>query len=116
MSIDSASPAADPATDADGYDLRYVAYLDLFKALVERAERERAENERLTEVLFLLRDTLCHNSAISMRFTYFSDCILISAERSAIGLWQILGSIDILTCNLLQFDMLVRGGLAIGGK
>ncbi len=67
------------------------------------------------EVLRLLRDTLCQAPAISMQFTYFSDCILISAERSAAGLWQMLCSIDILTCNLLQFDVLARGGLAAGG-
>ncbi|MGB8061326.1 MAG: hypothetical protein WCF26_05485 [Candidatus Sulfotelmatobacter sp.] len=101
----------------DGYNQRYVAFLDLlgFKALVERAEREPAEQERLMEVLRLLRDTLCQAPAISMQFTYFSDCILISAERSAAGLWQMLCSIDILTCNLLQFDVLARGGLAAGG-
>jgi hypothetical protein len=42
----------------DGYNPRYVAFLDLlgFKALVERAEREPAEQERLMEVLRLLRD------------------------------------------------------------
>ena len=67
------------------------------------------------EVLRLLRETLCHAPAISMQFTYFSDCIPISAERSASSLWQILCSINILTCNLLQFDVLARGGLAVGG-
>lgn len=99
------------------YRDRYVAFLDIlgFRSFVESAESKPKERARLQEVLNLMRDTLCQNPAIDMRFTHFSDCIVISIERTAQGLLEAFQSIDILTFNLLQFDVLLRGGLVAGG-
>lgn len=104
---------ADASSD---YRDRYVAYLDLlgFKVLVERAEREPDERTRLREALALMRDTLCHSPRLGMRFTYFSDCIVFSIDRTAEGLWETFQSLTLLTSNLLQFDILIRGGLVAG--
>jgi hypothetical protein len=49
-----------------------------------------------------------------MRFTHFSDCIVLSTDRTAEGLWEAFQSINLLTFNLLQFDCLIRGGLDVG--
>jgi len=98
------------------YRTKYVAFLDLlgFRALVKRSGLDVLERHRLVEALKLVRDTLCEDPSIDFRFTYFSDCIVLSAEHSNRALWQIFQAIEVLTCNLLQYDILVRGGLAVG--
>jgi hypothetical protein len=98
------------------YRTKYVVFLDLlgFSALVERSGTDVLERHRLVEALKLVRDTLCENPSIDFRFTYFSDCIVLSAENSPQALWQIFQFIELLTCNLLQYDILVRGGLTVG--
>ena len=85
------------ANDVNEYRERYVAFLDLlgFKVLVEHAETDQIERERLTEAVDRLRRTLCNNPAIGMRFTYFSDCIMVTAERSPRGLWELLTSLHL---------------------
>lgn len=105
------------STVANEYRERYVVFLDLlgFKVLVENAEVDQETRNRLGESLDRLRETLCNDAAIDMRFTYFSDCIVITAERSQPGLWELLKSVRTLTCNLLQNDVLVRGGMTLGG-
>jgi len=50
-----------------------------------------------------------------MKFKHFSDCIVLSAFQSPEGLLEIFHGIELLTLNLLQYDILVRGGLARGG-
>ena len=101
----------------DDYKDRYVAYLDLlgFKTQVESAERNPAERVRLRDILALVRDTLCENPLVGARLTYFSDCIVFSADRTDQGLWHMFNSICALTFNLLQYDVFVRGGLVGGG-
>jgi hypothetical protein len=98
------------------YRTKYVVFLDLlgFSALVDRIGQDVLERHRLVESLKLVRDTLCENPAIDFRFTYFSDCIVISAEHSPHALWQIFQSVQVLTVNLLQYDILVRGGMTVG--
>jgi hypothetical protein len=72
------------------------------------------ERRRVIEALKLVTNTLSTNPAIDLRFTHFSDCIVLSAERSPHALWEIFQSIELLTFNLLQFDFFVRGGLTVG--
>lgn len=102
--------------DVDDYQERYVAFLDLlgFKVRVERAERDLDQRAKLREILSLMRYTLCESPPVDMRFTHFSDCIVLSAQRTSAGLWEMFQSIDLLTFNLLQYDVLVRGGLTAG--
>lgn len=108
-------------TEFSSYDAEYkecyVVFLDLlgFKVLVENSETDLDGRKRLTDSLDRLRETLCNNPAINMRFGYFSDCIIITAERSELGLWELLASVCILACNLLQNDVLIRGAMTAGG-
>jgi hypothetical protein len=110
------SQTVDSGADVDDYQERYVAFLDLlgFKAQVERAEENLEQRAKLRDILSLMRDTLCESPAVGMRFTYFSDCIVLSAQRTRAGLWEMFQSIDLLTFNLLQYDVFVRGGLTAG--
>jgi len=100
----------------NNYREKYVIFLDLlgFRELVKKIGQDVLERHRVIEALKLVRDTLCPNPNIDLRFTYFSDCIVLSAERSAHALWEIFQSIELLTFNLLQYDVFVRGGLAVG--
>ncbi len=98
------------------YRAKYVVFLDLlgFRELVKKIGQDVLERHRIVEALKLVRDTLSPNPKIDFRFTHFSDCIVISAERRAHALWEIFQSIELLTFNLLQYDVFVRGGLAVG--
>jgi len=91
--------------------------LDLlgFKAKVEAADRDEVARGEILNALDIVRDSLCNNERIGMRFTHFSDCIIFSANRNQEGLHEILESIKLLTLNLLNYDFFVRGGLAVGG-
>jgi hypothetical protein len=95
---------------------KYVVFLDLlgFSEAVKKIGQDVLERHRVVEALKLVRDTLCQNPAIDLRFTYFSDCIVLSAERTAQALWQIFQSVELLSFNLLQYDFFVRGGLSVG--
>lgn len=99
------------------YEERYVAFLDLlgFKRRVEIAESDATERSKLREILVLVRDTLGENPYLGFRRNYFSDCIVLSVKRTPEGLWEMFQAICALTCNLLQYDVLVRGGLTAGG-
>jgi hypothetical protein len=99
------------------YKDRYVAFLDLlgFKEQVLKAETNPEERTKLHEVLALVRDTIGGNPYLGLRLTYFSDSMVVSADRTPPGLWEMLQSIFTVTFNLLQYDVLVRGGLTAGG-
>ena len=103
--------------EADDYKERYVAFLDLlgFKRQVELAENYHDERTKLREVLQLMKETLTNNPYIGFRFNYFSDCIVLSVNRTPEGLREMFNSISAITSNLLQHDVFVRGGLAAGG-
>src|SRR5438128_2722328 len=105
------------SSSGEEYRERYVALLDLlgFKQLVENAETNPSDRENLIESLDLLRNTLCTHPAIDMRFSYFSDTIIVTTEHSPQGLWQLIASVCILTRNLLQNNVMVRGGITRGG-
>jgi hypothetical protein len=107
----------DTTPSASLYQERFVAFLDLLglKALVETAERDEAQFNRLQEVLHGLSQTLCNNPSTGTRFTYFSDCIVITTSATPDALWELFRSIHVLTGNLLQQDVLVRGAITRGG-
>jgi hypothetical protein len=102
---------------ADEYKERYVAFLDLlgFKWQVELAEKSHDERTKLREVLRLMKETLTNNPYIGFRFNYFSDCVVLSVNRTPDGLREMFNSISAITSNLLQYDVFVRGGLTAGG-
>jgi len=101
----------------DDYRQSYVAFLDLlgFKAAVDEADSDPAKQSFILEILHLVKDTLCENPHTRMRLSYFSDCLIASVDRTPRGLYELIVSISTLTVNLLQRDVLVRGGLAAGG-
>jgi hypothetical protein len=84
-----------------------------FGNAVKRIGKDVLERHRVVEALKLVKDTLSPNPAVDLRFTHFSDCIVISAEHSPHGLWEMFQSIELLTFNLLQYDFFVRGGLTL---
>ena len=102
---------------ADKYTEKYVVFLDLlgFKTRVKDADTNPEARQELLYALDIIRDSLCNYDRIGMRITHFSDCIIISANRTPEGLWEILESVNLLTINLLQEDFFVRGGMAVGG-
>lgn len=106
-----------PAMYDDQYKERYVAFLDLlgFKALVGAAEKEQGEHLRLKGTLERLSQTLCDIPRLNFRFTHFSDCIIITSDVVPEALETIFSSVETLTRNLLQYDVLIRGGITRGG-
>jgi hypothetical protein len=104
------SPDVIPVTD------RYVAFMDLlgFKAEIEAAERDAALWPRIVEVLGIVKGCLSESSWVGMKLSTFSDCIIISTDRTPEALVEMWRSIVVLTSNLLQHDVLVRGGLTAG--
>jgi hypothetical protein len=103
----------------DNYKDRYVAFIDLlgFKNLIIQSEKSPDHRKFLHQILDIVRDTLCRNDSpkLGSNFTYFSDCIVVTTERTFEGLLDIFQSISILSFNLLQYDILIRGGLTCGG-
>jgi hypothetical protein len=101
----------------DEYKERYVAFLDLlgFKALVFAAESDQGEHARLKGALERLNQTLCNVPRWGFRFTHFSDCIIITSDVFPQALESIFSAVETLTRNLLQYDVLVRGGITRGG-
>jgi hypothetical protein len=95
---------------------RFVAFLDLlgFTRLVEAAEQGGDQLTRLQDVLRVLSETLCNDPHTGSRFTYFSDCIVITADATRHALLDLFQTIHTLTGNLLQEDVFVRGAVTRG--
>jgi hypothetical protein len=93
-----------------------VAFLDLlgFTKLVEAAEQDEVQTTRLQGVLRALSETLCNDPSTGSRFTYFSDCIVITADATRHALLDLFQTIHTLTGNLLQEDVFVRGAVTRG--
>jgi hypothetical protein len=106
-----------PPIHDDEYKERYVAFLDLlgFKALVCAAEGNQGEYARLKGALERLNQTLCNVPRWEFRFTHFSDCIIITSDVTPEALEAIFSAVETLTRNLLQYDVMVRGGITRGG-
>jgi hypothetical protein len=106
-----------PPVHDDEYKERYVAFLDLlgFKALVCAAESNQGEYARLKGALERLNQTLCNVPRWELRFTHFSDCIIITSDVTLEALEAIFSAVETLTRNLLQYDVMVRGGITRGG-
>lgn len=101
----------------DNYKQKYVAFIDIlgFSDMVEVGDASPSARIDILRALQLLQDSLCEDKSIEMKLRHFSDCVVLSAVRNPSGLLEMLISIDLLTSNLLQYDVLVRGGLSVGG-
>jgi hypothetical protein len=58
--------------------------------------------------------TLCEDPSTGSRFTYFSDCIVMTANVTRHALLELFQTIHTLTGNLLQEDVFVRGAVTLG--
>jgi hypothetical protein len=94
-----------------------VAFIDIlgFSRMVRDGAHDEARRSDIISAIDRLRDTACQNPDAGLLITYFSDCLVISSERTETGLHQMLQSLKFIAENLLQIDVFIRGGLAVGG-
>lgn len=103
--------------EPDEYIERYVAFMDVlgFSQLVSDADRDAEKREVISGIIRALRETFREvPTSAGFRFTQFSDCIVLSADRSRDGLLAVFtGCVD-LTTRLMAGGVLLRGGIAVG--
>lgn len=103
--------------EPDAYIERYVAFMDVlgFSQLVSDADRDAEKREVISGIIRTLRETFREvPTSAGFRFTQFSDCIVLSADRSRDGLLAVFtGCVD-LTARLMADGVLLRGGIAVG--
>lgn len=98
------------------YGERYVAFLDVlgFKALVVEADRHRDELYKILVSLRAFREVLERYGASEVRFSQFSDSVIISAPRTEQGMTYLFEACVRVSTRLLKEGVLVRGGIALG--
>jgi|SRR5882672_3628435 len=108
--------APEPPEDGYSYPEKYVAFVDIlgFSDLVERADQDAELRKGLAEVLHVFQTTCGTIPAKGTRVTQFSDSVVITANRTEPGLRSILSGCEWLTMNLIQYAVLLRGGVAVG--
>jgi len=101
----------------DIYRDKYVVFMDIlgFKNLVSAADQQPAHRNTLLSILTLLKHTAAANPHCGLHLSQFSDCIILSADHSPQGLRDLLMSVDNIVSNLLQRNILLRGGMEVGG-
>ena len=112
-----AEPPALPVAPSPDYKQRYVAYLDVlgFSSFVEWIDQHPENRASVHSVITKLRNTLVKNPHRgAFMFTQFSDCVVLSADRTAEGLAAVIHGALILHRNLLGDGFLLRGGIAVG--
>jgi hypothetical protein len=107
-----------PAPPEEGYSYpeKYVAFVDIlgFSDLVERADQDAKLRKNLAEILHIFQTTCGTIPTIGTRVTQFSDSLVVTANRTEQGLRSILSGCEWLAMNLIQYAVLLRGGVAIG--
>ncbi|TBG25383.1 hypothetical protein ELG79_09015 [Rhizobium leguminosarum] len=102
---------------SDDYRDRVVAFVDIlgFSSLVRSADQDP---ELRRKIVHALRQVSIVKGPIegdtSFRAQNFSDCLILTADNTAAGLWRILFAISDLTWYLLDIGVLLRGGVTIG--
>jgi len=102
------------------YENRYVAFIDIlgFKDLIASSLKSSDVFGKIVNSLrqiakFTLEKPLSGDGS-DLKAQNFSDCIVVSANLSANGLWHLLLSIDDLFWSLSEFGVLLRGGTSKG--
>ena len=106
-----------PPSSDDAYRERYVAFLDIlgFSELTRRAHDDPAWRNYLREAIATLKSTLpAQMDSEGFRFVQFSDSIVISAHRTAMGLFMVMNGCRLLSRNMLSRGVLLRGGVSVG--
>ena len=98
------------------YRKKFVAFVDIlgFKELVIAAEREPQLLDFIAIIMGKLRRTCCENPYHGGRITQFSDCIVMSYNATEDGLSFLMMNCTLLTTNLIQHGILLRGGISVG--
>jgi hypothetical protein len=99
------------------YVEKYVAFLDIlgFKKLVEIADADSSIRADLVKVIQVFRTTCGEHASAGTRIAQFSDSLIITANRTEMGLKALFHGCQWLTINLVQYGVLLRGGIALGG-
>lgn len=107
----------DPPAGGFPYPEKYVAFIDMlgFRKFVESADASAEEREALAKIVGIFRTTIGAHESLGVRVTHFSDSLIVSSERSERGLNAVLSGCTWLALNLVQYAVLLRGGIAIGG-
>ena len=98
------------------YRERYVAFMDVlgFSQLVSDADHQAHKREVILAIIESLRTTLSEIPPTNFRFTQFSDCIAVSADRSPDGIIAIFSGCAALVTDIFQLGVMLRGGIAVG--
>ena len=106
----------EPPADGYPYPEKYVAFVDMlgFRHLVEIADASGEMRESLAKIVGIFRSTIGSHEQLGSRVTHFSDCLIVSADRTEQGLWALLQGCTWLALNLIQYPVLLRGGIAVG--
>lgn len=106
----------EPPAGGYPYPEKYVAFVDMlgFRYLVETADASGEMRESLAKIVGIFRSTIGSHEQLGSRVTHFSDCLIVSADRTERGLRALLQGCTWLTLNLVQFPVLLRGGIAVG--
>jgi hypothetical protein len=108
--------APEPPPEGYAYSEKYVAFLDIlgFSDVVEQADQDPELRVALAKVLHIFQTTCGSNPTTGTRVTQFSDSLVITAARTEHGLQSVLRGCEWLSMNLIQYAVLLRGGVAIG--
>lgn len=101
------------------YSQRYVAFLDIlgFKALVEKSRHDSDTFNLISSVLDVIRryaDNENVKESYDVRFTHFSDSIVITSPVDQSGLFALMRSVQGLSGELAFHLVLLRGGITLG--
>lgn len=99
------------------YKEQVVAFVDIlgFSELVREADLNPELRQKIVHALRqvrVLRGPIAGDA--SFRAQNFSDCLILTADKTVSGLWRLLSAIRELTWYLLDIGVLVRGGVTIG--
>lgn len=103
--------------EPESYSERYVAFLDVlgFSQLVRDADTNVQKRNLIRSIIRTLRETFNEvPSSTGFRYTQFSDCIVLSADRSEDGLIAVSTGCVGLVGGLMAEGILLRGGIAVG--
>lgn len=101
---------------ADIYKTKLVAFIDLlgFHNTIERSALEPDLQRQVASVIGTFQETACENDANDIVLTGFSDSLVISAAVTPDALNSLLSMIGQIARNLLQKNILIRGGVSLG--
>ena len=102
--------------DVSIYKIKFVAFVDLlgFRRTIEQSADDPIRQKRISEVLATFQRTACENEAHDICLTGFSDNLVMSAAVTPYALDALLGMIGQIARNLIQKDILIRGGISLG--